>query len=140
MATLIQAVSAHRPRVVANRTIGLDILALRLARGSLFSRSIARMVLEDLSHEIRNALVQGDGVVLPGIGRFSVSIRTDGRLRPRMRVASELRKALAALEDFEGDIVRRDNIGLSTAEIVQLWDDEHPDDPVVLAPGVDLAA
>jgi hypothetical protein len=41
---------------------------------------------------------------------------------------------------FEGEIVRRDNIDLSTAEIVARWDEEHPEDPVELPPGMDLAA
>ena len=140
MATLIQAVTAFRPRVSSKETIGLDILTLRLTRGSLVTRSIARMVLTDLSEEIRNALLQGHAVSLPGVGRYSVSIGTDGRLRPNVRVDNALRNALDAPGAFQGDIVRRDNIGLSTAEIVALWNEEHPEDPVELPPGVDLAA
>jgi nucleoid DNA-binding protein len=140
MATLIQAVTAFRPRIASKETLGLDILTLRLTRGSLVTRSIARMVLTDLSEEIRNALLQGNAVNLPGIGRFSVSMGTDGRLRPNVRVATELRNALATPGAFGGDVIRRENIGLSTAEIVALWDEEHPDDPVELPPGVDLAA
>jgi nucleoid DNA-binding protein len=140
MATLIQAVTAFRPRVVSKGTIGLDILSLRLTHGSLVKRSIASMVLEDLLEQIRNALLEGNTVNLPGVGRFGVSIGTDGRLRANIRVAAELRNALATPGAFKGDILRRDNIGLSTAEIVALWDEEHPEDPVELPPGMDLAA
>ncbi len=140
MATLIQAVTAFRPRVASKDTIGLDTLTVRLTHGSLVKTSIAQMVLYDLAEQIRIALLEGHPVSLPGVGRFSVSMGTDGRLRPNIRAASELRNALATPGAFKGDVVLRENIGLSTAELVAMWDEAHPEDPVELPPGVDLAA
>jgi nucleoid DNA-binding protein len=140
MATLIEAVNAYRPRVVQKETIGMELLAERLARGSLFSESIARMVLTDLQAELRNGLRQGNPVRLPGIGRFAMHLRLDGQMRPSMSVDRSLRIALRDLDAFRGDIQGRENIGLSSREIVARWNEEHPDDPVELPPGFDLAA
>jgi nucleoid DNA-binding protein len=140
MATLIEAVNAYRPRVAQKETIGMAVLAERLAQGSLFSESIARMVLSDLQREVTRALRQGNAVRLPGIGRFSMHLRVDGRMRPTMTVDRALRIALRDVDAFRGTVERRENIGLSTSQIVALWNEEHPDDPVELPPGFELAA
>ena len=98
------------------------------------------MVLTDLQYEVQKQLRLGNAVRLPGIGRFRLSVRLDGDLRPTVAVASDLRAAVRELKSFRGNIDRRENIGLTVAEIVARWNEEHPDDPVELSPGVDLAA
>lgn len=140
MATLIQAVSTYGPRAVQPRTVGLDTLASRLVRGSLVTRSIARMVLEDLSDEIVKALAEGDAVALPGLGRFGAAVGLDGALRPTFRIDQGLRRRMPSLPEYGGTILRRENSGLTVTEVVARWDEEHPDDPVVLPPGTVLAA
>lgn len=140
MATLINAIQAVRPRLVSKGTVGLDELALRLSRGSLVTHSIARMVLQDLSDEIRVALLKGHAVTLPDLVRFRLSLGLDGRVRPRANATKSLRTAFTTLDDTEAEVLRRENIGLSLVEVVRLWDEAHPEDPVELPPGMDLAA
>jgi len=140
MATLIRAISEYAPRVLTPRTVGLDTLSSRLARGSLVTRSIARMVLEDLSGEVSKALWEGDAVNLPGLGRYSSSAALSGRMRPTFRVDRTLRRSMPTLAEFGGTILNRSNAGLTVAEVVARWDAEHPDDPVELPPGMSLAA
>ena len=130
MATLIEAVNAYRTRVLPKDTIGLNILARRLAHGSLANESIARMVLTDLQREVRNALIEGHPVQLPGIGRFSVHMRLGGRMRLAVRADRQLQSALSDPAQFEGDLLRAENIDLDTAAIIALWNEAHPDDPV----------
>ncbi len=130
MASQIAAVASLRPRVLRKSTLNLDIIALRLARGGLASRSIVRMVLDDLVEQIAIALREGDAVHLEGLGRFGLDIRMDGRLRPSMRFDPQLRHAVHSLDVFEGTITNRENLGLSTAEIVEKWNELHPDNPV----------
>ena len=130
MATLIEAVNAHRTRVLPKDTIGMNILARRLAHGSFVNEGIARMVLTDLEREVRNALIEGHPVQLPGIGRFSVHMRLGGRMRLSVRADRRLQTALSNPANFEGDLLRAENIDLDTAAIVALWNEENPDDPV----------
>ncbi len=140
MATLIEAVNAYRTRVLPKETIGMNILARRLAHGSLANESIARMVLTDLQREVRNALIEGHPVQLPGIGRFSLHMRVGGRLRLAVRADRGLQSAIGDPANFEGDLLRVENIELDTAAIVALWNAEHPEDPVETTFDLDQAA
>lgn len=91
--------------------------------------------------EIRHdALDQGDAVRLPGIGRIGVALRLSGEVRPTFRVDMGLRRRMPTLAEYEGTILNRANAGMTLAELVARWDEEHPDDPIELPPGVNLAA
>jgi len=135
MATLIQAVSAYRPRVLTNRVVDLEELATRLARGSLVTPSIARMVLSDLADELMYFLRTGASVRLPGIGVFRPELRIDGEMHTVIRMDPKLRRNLAHVNDFVGEVEGREAIGVDVAAIKARWDAEHPDDPVVLPLG-----
>lgn len=130
MATLIAALSAYRPRVVAKETLDLDALARRMDRGSLATPSITRMVLADLCMEIERALAAGEAVALPGIGRFGADVKLDGRMRPVLRVAPSLRNVVRHANGYRGTITNRESIGKSVEELVARWNAEHPEDPV----------
>lgn len=135
MATLIQAVSAYRPRVLTNRVVDLDELAERLGRGSLVTPSLARMFLSDLSDELMYFLRTGASVRLPGIGVFRPELRIDGEMHTVIRMDRKLRRNLAHVNDFAGSVEGRAAIGLDVAAIKARWDTEHPDDPLVLPVG-----
>lgn len=132
MASLIQAVSAYRPRVAINRMVDLDELAARLARGSLVTPSIARMVLSDLADELMYFLRTGATVRIPGIGIFRPELRLDGEMHTVIRLDSKLRRNLKTVSDFAGEVERREGIGLDLDALKTRWDAEHPDDPLVL--------
>lgn len=132
MATLIQAVSAYRPRVNTNRIVDLDELAARLARGSLVTQSIARMVLSDLADELMYLLRTGAAVRIPGIGVFRPEVRLDGEMHTVVRLDAKLRRNLAHVNDFAGEIERRELIGIDIDALKARWDGEHPEDPLEL--------
>lgn len=133
MATLIQAVTAYRPRLAPLRRISLDELAGRLARGSLATESIARMVLSDLSDEVRHGVRSGASVQLPGIGTFRPAIRLDGSMHTVVRLDGALRRSLATVDDYLGRIDGRECVGMDAAALKARWDAEHPGDPLELA-------
>lgn len=132
MATLIQAVSAYRPRVNTNRVADLEELASRLARGTLVTPSIAQMVLRDLADELMYLLRTGAAVRIPGIGVFRPEVRLDGEMHTVIRLDPKLRRNLAHVDDYNGEVEGRERIGIDIDAIKARWDDEHPDDPLVL--------
>ncbi len=140
MATMIQAVTRYRPRLVHKGTIGVDKLAARMVHSSLASESVVRHVLSDLERQVIDALQEGYSARLPGLGRFSVELSKTGVLRPYVRTDVKLRRALASPDLYGGEIHQRENIGLSAAEMAALWNAEHPEDPIVDAPGTAMAA
>ncbi|MCC7019105.1 MAG: HU family DNA-binding protein [Ardenticatenales bacterium] len=134
MATWIEAISAYRPRVSTLPTLDLDALAERLASGTLLTPRVARMVLEELGHEIGQQLRTGHRVKLPGIGTFGPRIRLDGTMRATLRLAPELRDAVTDVGTFLGGITGRESVGLDLIALKERWDAEHPDDPLELPP------
>ena len=135
MATWIQALSAYRPRIVGAVTVGLDELADYLAVGTLVTRPLARMVLEELERIVLLQLRDGKKVRLPGIGVFGVEVRMDGSMYPTVRLASELRDGLSDIDAFQGTIQHRESIGLDLASLKERWDREHPGDALEMPPG-----
>lgn len=138
MASLLAALSAYRPRLVARRTIGPEELAERLAREAGVSTDAALRLLRELGAEIRAALEEGDAVSLPGLARFRLAVRLDGRVRPVLGADPGLRRELRSLDDYRGEVRHRENVGLALEEVVALWNEAHPEDPVAL-PGEDCA-
>lgn len=130
MATLIRAIATYRPRIYHRRTLDLDALAARLAPRTLVTRSLARLVLEELAEEIARALLRGEAIALPGIGRIGLDIRMDGRLRPTFTADPRLRRRLAREGAFTGTVLQRESIGLDRDALIARWNREHPDDPV----------
>ena len=132
MASWVQALSAYRPRVIGAVTVGLDELAEHLSVGTLVTRPIARMVLEELGRQVLLQLRGGKKVRLPGIGLFGVEVRMDGTIYPTVRLAPELRQELGDIESFQGTVQHREAIGLDLAALKIRWDAVHPEDPLEL--------
>lgn len=132
MARFIQAVRAYGPRIEHGPTVRQRELEKRLALSTGLQRSQVLHVLLDLSDALQDYLATGRPVVLEGIGRFSISTDSEGQLRMNFRAHRDLRRELATLENFEGRVANRDNLGLTPHDLKALWDAEFPDDPLEL--------
>ncbi len=156
MTPLLHAVTRYRPRLVPSCTISIDVLAVpaeRMARGTLVTQSIARLVLDALRDQLVHALQCGEAGHFPGIGRFALELRacydqahhrfrsmstsstvgsSAGVVRPVMRASHELRHAVADLSDGRGRVTYREHVGLTARQLAALWNAEHPADPVRL--------
>jgi hypothetical protein len=75
---------------------------------------------------------RGTPVKLAGLGVFSPSISRDGKLRINVRTDSKLVKGINGDAGFTGRVTNRDNIGLDNDGLKDMWDAEHPDDPLEL--------
>ncbi|HSL46428.1 MAG TPA: hypothetical protein VK897_23540 [Anaerolineales bacterium] len=70
-----------------------------------------------------------------GVAIFTPSIDLQGKLSVNIRLDKRIISALNAPGAFAGNVHNGKNIGMSTAQIVQLWNDEHPGDLIVVEPG-----
>ena len=50
--------------------------------------------------------------------------------RAAHRVDQDIRNAIDDLRDFQGEILLRENIGKTTLELIEMWNTDHPEDPV----------
>lgn len=73
---------------------------------------------------------QGRVVKLEGLGIYTPSIDLDGVIKVSHRADMALKSTLSQTDSFRGEILNRDAIGQSSADLVARWNVDHPDDLV----------
>jgi hypothetical protein len=85
-------------------------------------------------NELRDAIIffnlMGRGVKLEGLGTYLPLIKHSGELNVSHRLDREIKNALNTPGLYNREILNQENIGKSVDELVELWNAEHPDDPV----------
>ncbi|MCG3209797.1 MAG: hypothetical protein FOGNACKC_03424 [Anaerolineae bacterium] len=129
MVSRIKAINESRPKIALSRTVQMDELIKFIASHSgLSSGGIMQVLLE-----VHDAIVYfnsyGQGVKVEGLGTYLPNLRLDGSLDIEHRQDPRLKRDLNQRE-FGGAIVNHKNVGKSADELVALWNETHPDDPV----------
>ena len=130
MAVQIAAVQAFRPRLNLGPSVGLkDVVNMISARTGL-NKGELQNALSELSEVVQFYNKQGKGVKLDGLGTYLPTINTKGKFSISHRLDKEIENALNTPGAYSGEIINRENIGKTTAELVALWNEAHPEDPV----------
>lgn len=131
MAKLIEAVHAKRPKVQKGKAAGLkEVVNIIIGRTSQ-NHGATYQALMEFMYVLSLLLNSARPVVLPGLGTFTPSISLDGRVKVNLRVDKGLLSALNADDALiKEHIINKTMIGKSTEDLVVLWNEEHPDDPV----------
>jgi hypothetical protein len=98
------------------------IAATNQTRGSVLA------VLSELDVAIEKGLKAGRIVKLPNGTNYRPVGKKDGSISIKLRLNPRVETAVNS--EFRGQWVNADNIGKSEEEIVALWDEAHPDDPI----------
>jgi hypothetical protein len=69
-------------------------------------------------------------VKLPGLGTFTPVMNRQGEVRLHFRPEPALKKELNDLDKYGGTIRNKRRIKWDDAAYKELWDAEHPDDPL----------
>ena len=126
----IKAVAEYRPRLKSERPCEMAELARYLADRTGLHITQVRYVLGELQAGVLNFNRAGRAVRLEGLGTFAPGIELDGRIIINHRPDIHLLKALNAPDGFEGEIINRENIGKELTDLVVLWNEDHPTDPL----------
>ena len=89
----------------------------------------ASIVLKELRDGIFYNL-QGQGAKIEGLGTYLPKVGLDGIFDVSHRLDKAIRNGLNTPGAFSGKIENRANIGKSADDLVALWNEEHPADPV----------
>lgn len=130
MAIRIKAISELCPRLILGSLTEIKELVAYLAGRTGLHRSEVRYVLDELSEAVIFFNRSGRGVRLEGLGIFTPGIGLDGKITINYRPDPSLAAALNGRDAYAGTILHRENIGRSSDELVQLWDEQHADDLV----------
>ena len=131
MASRIKAINAYAPRVKLGKRAETDDLVEFIARSTGLNESGVRQVLLELRDTILFFALRGQPVKLEGLGIYTPKISLDGTFGIGHRADMALKHGLNQPGAFKGEIENRENIGKSSEDLIAMWNEEHPDDPVV---------
>jgi hypothetical protein len=130
MASRIEAIQAYRPKIELGKRADLGDLVDVIAARTGLNEGDVRQVLT----ELRDAVVffnrRGEPVKVAGLGTYTPTIQLDGTLGVGHRADMEIKRQLNVPGEFDGDIENRKNIGKTSDDLVAMWNEDHPDDPV----------
>ena len=133
MAPRIKAVNALRPRIEQGTTVQKP----ELLRAASRATGIVEATLDQSIKELRDQIIEfnraGRAVKVDGLGTFSPSIDLDGVLSITFRADTAFGKGLNVPGIFTGPIANRGNIGKTSEELVAMWNEANPSDPVTFS-------
>ena len=132
MAPKILAVNAYRPRIEQGNTVQKPELIRSVSRATSLVEGTVDQAIKELRDQIIEFCRAGRAVKVEGLGTFAPSIDLAGTITISFRPDPAFAKALNVPGIFTGTIINRENIGKTSDEIVDKWNEEHPDDQVTL--------
>jgi len=130
MAYLIWAVNAYCPHIELGNTIQKPELVRALSRATGLVEGMVDYSIKELRDQIVSFNRTGRPVKVVGLGTFTPTISLDGEFNIVYRPDTALSSGINLPGIFSGRLINRENIGLSTDELVEKWNTAHPDDPV----------
>jgi hypothetical protein len=130
MASKIKAIGAYRPRIELGNTVQKPELIRVFARATNMNEGSADAVIKELRDLIIQFNRAGRAVKIEGLGTFTPNIGMDGAFDLQYRADNALVNGLNDAGTFSGTIINRENIGKTSAELIEIWNAEHPADLV----------
>jgi hypothetical protein len=130
MAKKITAIRRYKPEIKRESTLQMAEIIPDMTRSTGLSHGEILHVLYQLQELILDAHRRGRAVKLEGLGTFTPVMRMDGNLDILFRPHVELLRRLNNLSRFHAKILNRSNIGKSSADLIEQWNRDYPDDPV----------
>ena len=130
MAARIEAIHTYSPKVNLGRTASLLELVKYISSRTGLSEGEITMVLKELRDAIIFFAQEGRGAKIEGLGTYLPKVDLSGRFDISHRLDAAIRNALNTPGAFRGEIEHRANIGKTSDELVAMWNEEYPDNPV----------
>lgn len=132
MAPRIKAINAYRPRVEQGNTVQKPELVRALSRAT----GLVEGSIDQSNKELRDHIIEycraGRAVKVEGLGTFTPSIDLDGVLAIHFRPDPALNYGINVPGTFSGTILNREFIGYTSEDLVEHWNEQHPEAPVVI--------
>jgi hypothetical protein len=118
------------PRVELGRRVDIDEMVDLIAARTGLNEGDVRQVMLEMRDVVIFYNKQGRPVKLEGLGIYTPVIQLDGEIKIGHRADMEIKKQLNVPGEFNGEIENRENVGKTSDDLVAMWNEEHPDDPV----------
>ncbi|MBC8330381.1 MAG: hypothetical protein H8E28_00215 [Anaerolineae bacterium] len=129
MASKIKAINAYRPRLSLSDAANEDRYMELITQRTTLSAGVVKNVQESEVETLIGLLLDGRPVHT-GIAIYTPSIDLDGDLEVKVKVDKRVLRALNAAGAFRGHLINAENIGKTSDDLVAMWNEAHPEDPV----------
>lgn len=130
MAKVVNAIQAYSPRILKGAIIEMDEVVSYIADRTGLNEGPVRLALMELRDAVAFYNLKGSPVKLEGLGVYSPVIDLNGVLKVSHRVDKRLKNLLNAPGEFKGNIKNFKMIGKTLKQLVEIWNQNHPDDPI----------
>lgn len=130
MANVMKAMRAYMPRIKYPKILDTDGLAKLMVMSKSVNEADVKSMLCQLKDTLMYLSSTGQPVKLDGLGIFRPTISLDGSFSMTFRPDLKIKSSQNAPHGFKGEIINKDMIGKTQAEIIARWNQEHPDDPI----------
>ncbi|MCP5054707.1 MAG: hypothetical protein GY940_46510 [bacterium] len=130
MAKRMQAIKAYSPKIKQAKTLQMDRLVEYLSGRTGLSEGAVNHVLMELRDSIAFFGLIGQAIKLNGFGTFTPKVQLDGTFDIAYRPDKRLRNMINAGSKFSAEIINKEMMGKTMADLIARWNEEHPDDPV----------
>jgi hypothetical protein len=133
MAHKIKAINAYRPRIEQGNTVQKPELIRALSRATSLVEGSVDQTMKELRDQLIEYCRAGRAVKVEGLGTWTPTIGLDGTLDIQYRPDPAFSYGLNVPGVFTGTILNRENIGKTSEELVNQWNENNPDDPVAVS-------
>jgi hypothetical protein len=129
MATLINAITAFRPRIVQGKPVSEEQYLELMTQRSALSAGIIKNV-QECEMETVIALLRKGRPIHTGSAIYTLNITLDGSYEVNVKLKKRMAQALNKPGAFRGKIANAENIGKTSGKLADMWDAKHPNDLV----------
>jgi hypothetical protein len=133
MAEKIMAISLYRPRIELGVTVQKPELLRAVSRATGLVEGTVDLAIKELRDNIIEICRSGRSVKVEGLGVFSPSIDLSGTVTIAFRPDPAFAYGLNIPGIFTGVVRNRENIGKTSDELVQMWNENFPNDPIAVS-------
>ena len=131
MANKIKAWTKFGPRLKTKDPMDPEEIIENIVKVTNQSRGSVLAVISELDVQLENGLKAGRVVQLPNGTHFRPVGKKDGTVDIQVRINPAIDKNVNA--NFKGKWRNAENIGKSEAEIIILWNEAYPEDPIEIS-------
>lgn len=133
MAHRIKAINTYRPRIEQGNTVQKPELLRSASRATGLVEGTLDQSIKEMRDQIIEFCRSGRAVKVEGLGTWTPTIGLDGTLDIQYRPDPAFSYGLNVPGVFSGTVLNRENVGKTPDELVTLWNENFPDDQVVMA-------
>ena len=132
MALKIVAINMLRPKVKIASIIRTPKIAKFISGRTTINSSMIKSMLDELFETIVHFALIGHSVRFDNVGLFFPKMDMDGNVSIGFTPDTALSKKALLERQYTGEIINSQNRGKTVEELVEIWNQEHPDDLIVV--------